>query len=253
MSAPFRDEFSAVAASYAVYRPRYPAALFAHVAACAPRLTRAWDCATGNGQAALGLAGHFGCVVATDASDAQIAAAFAHPRIEYRVAPAHASGLPEAWADVITVAQALHWLDLDAFYAEATRVLARDGVLAVWCYALPRITPAVDAVVEAYYAVTCAPYWAAARRHVDAAYRTLPFPFDEAPSPPFEAAAEWVLADVYGYLRTWSATRRLVAEQGERPLADVADRLRAVWGSESTRRLVRWPVAMRLGRVVRGG
>lgn len=246
----FKDHFSKKAAAYAAFRPRYPAALFAFLASHAPRRVLAWDCATGNGQAAVGLAEHFERVIATDASAAQIGAATPHERIEYRVARAEASGLADASVDLVTVAQALHWLDLDAFYAEVRRVLVPDGVIAVWCYSMASIAPEIDSIVNEYYAVTCGPYWPFERRHVDAGYRTLPFPFDEtdATAAPLAIELWWTLADLEGYLRTWSATQRLVADRGGDPVGEVIGRLAPIWGDASTRRLVRWPVWLRLGR-----
>jgi len=73
----FADHFSATAAAYATFRPRYPDALFEWLAAIAPSRECAWDCATGSGQAASGLARHFEQVVATDPSAAQLAHAAA--------------------------------------------------------------------------------------------------------------------------------------------------------------------------------
>lgn len=55
------DQFSAVARAYARYRPSYPAELFAALARAAPGRRAAWDCATGTGQAATGLAAHLAC------------------------------------------------------------------------------------------------------------------------------------------------------------------------------------------------
>ena len=46
----------------------------------------------------------------------------AHPRVEYRVAPAERSGLPDAAVDLVTLALAAHWFDLPRFYAEVRRV-----------------------------------------------------------------------------------------------------------------------------------
>src|SRR4051812_19118878 len=126
------DHFSRQAAGYSVYRPSYPDALFDFVAGLAPARRRAWDCATGNGQAAVGLARLFESVVATDASAAQIAHAHRHPRVAYRVAPAESSGLEAGTIDLVTVAQAAHWLDLDAFYEEVRRVLVPGGAIALW-------------------------------------------------------------------------------------------------------------------------
>ena len=65
----------------------------------------------------------FDRVIATDASEKQIANAQSHKIVEYRVAPAENSGIESETIDLIMVAQALHWFDLDRFYAEARRVL----------------------------------------------------------------------------------------------------------------------------------
>src|SRR3989449_6522454 len=126
---PFRDHFSSVAAGYAAYRPHYPDALFAYLASLPPRRDLAWDCACGNGQATLGLATHFTRVIGTDASPAQLEFATPHPRIEYRVGLAERSGLSQGSTDLVTVAQALHWIELEKFYAEVRRVLTPRGGL----------------------------------------------------------------------------------------------------------------------------
>src|SRR5262245_38403499 len=128
MTTSFKDHFSTVASNYALYRPRYPAELFAYLATLVPTCEFAWDCATGSGQAAVALAAHFKRVIATDASATQIANGETHPRVEYRVAPAEQSGLAAASVDLLTVAQALHWFDLPRFFVEANRVLRPRGV-----------------------------------------------------------------------------------------------------------------------------
>lgn len=63
----FKDHFLETAAGYVRFRPRYPEALFDYLAGEAPGRERAWDCATGSGQAAIGLARHFEQGIATDA------------------------------------------------------------------------------------------------------------------------------------------------------------------------------------------
>ena len=131
--ATFRDHFSGHAGDYGRYRPHYPDALFAWLAAQVGPDARAWDCATGNGQAAVALAGHLAHVVATDASATQIAAAVPHPRVEYAVRPASASGLPDRSVSLVTVAQALHWFDFDKFWNEVRRVLKPGGTMVVEC------------------------------------------------------------------------------------------------------------------------
>src|SRR5438046_3072952 len=102
MSLTFHDHFSAVANRYADFRPHYPAALFDYLATLVPTGSRVWDCACGSGQAALDLASRFQNVIATDASREQIASATPHPNVEYRVAPAEQSGLPDESVALVT-------------------------------------------------------------------------------------------------------------------------------------------------------
>jgi len=241
------DHFSAVADGYARYRPGYPTALYDWLASLPAGRALAWDCATGSGQAAAGLAERFRRVAATDFSPAQIARAAPRPGVEYRVAPAEASGLPAAAADLVTVAQALHWFDLPAFYAEARRVLAPGGAVAAWCYNLLDTGPRINAVIGRYYSQVVGEYWPPERRLLEAGYRTLPFPFREIEAPRFEMTAEWTLDHLLGYLGTWSATERYRRVRGEDPLALVADGLRAAWGDPEEARRVRWPLYLRVG------
>jgi ubiquinone/menaquinone biosynthesis C-methylase UbiE len=243
----FQDHFSSVATQYAEFRPRYPAALFDFLTSLMHERELAWDCACGNGQATLDLAARCARVWATDASAEQIAAASAHPRVTYRVAPAEDSGLPERCADLVTVAQALHWLDLDSFYAEVTRVLKPGALLAVWTYTTLRLDPPLDAPIAAFNA-RIAPYWPANRRHVDAGYRTLAFPFPELEAPPLEMVERWGLDHLLGYARSWSATVRYRAQHREDPGVDLARELEPLWGDRAQPHRVRWPVVLRVGR-----
>lgn len=245
----FTDHFAPVAAGYAGFRPTYPAGLFDWLAEIAPGCALAWDCAAGSGQASLDLAGHFRRVVASDASAAQIAAATPHPGVEYRIAPAESSGLDDASVDLVTVAQALHWFDLERFYAEVRRVLVPDGVLAVWTYGVLHVAgEEVDDAVQAFYGGTLGPYWPPERRLVESGYRTLPFPFAELPAPPFVMACAWDLGQLLGYFRSWSATARFIIARGHDPLAELERILAPLWGDPATRRRIVWPLSLRAGR-----
>jgi len=245
----FPDYFSGVAGAYAEYRPRYPERLFAWLAGVVERRALAWDCATGNGQVALGLAAYFDRVIATDASAEQIAAAASHPQIEYRIARAESSGLESASVDLVTVGQSLHWFDRPAFYAEARRVLRAGGVLAVWTYGLSRFgDAAIDATMRRFYKETVGPYWPPERALVDAEYRTIDFPFEEIPPPVIEMEAEWPLSAFLGYVGTWSAVTRFRAARGDDPIRELAKELHAAWSDPESPRRIRWPLALRVGR-----
>lgn len=244
----FKDHFSGHASDYTRYRPGYPRALFAWLARQAPGHELAWDCATGNGQAAMGLAEFFDTVVATDASAAQIAAAQPHVRVRYEVAPAEHAPLPAHRADLITVGQALHWFDFPAFYAEVARLLKPGGVLAAWSYGLMQVSPSIDAVVWRLYEPITGAYWPPERRYVEEQYRTVPFPLDEIDTPSFAMEAQWTLEQMLGYLGTWSAVQRYRKECGDDPLRMIADELAAVWGNADVVRRVVWPLYMRAGR-----
>lgn len=246
--AEFKDHFSALAADYTSFRPRYPARLFADLARVAPGHERAWDCATGNGQAAEGLAAHFGEVVATDASAAQIAAARGPANVRFAVVPAEASGLPSSSVDLVLVAQAAHWFDLPAFYAEAARVLRPGGVLALLTYTGVRVDAVLDPVLRSYHQETVGAYWPPERVHVECDYRTLPFPWPELPFPAQEMTADWTLEQLLGYLGTWSATARYREATGEDPLPALRMRLLPGWGPPGRARTVRWPLPLRIGR-----
>jgi SAM-dependent methyltransferase len=247
----FQDHFSGSAAGYARYRPRYPAALFTYLASVAPQRRAAWDCATGSGQAAIALAEHFAQVVATDASAEQVAHAEPHSRVEYRVAAAERSGLRNASVDLVTVAQALHWLDLRAFYAEATRVLRPGGVLAVWCYGhLELPSAALQRCVDLFYAETVGPYWPPERRLVEDGYRSLDFPLPELSAPAFAMEARMSLEALVGYIGTWSATQRYVQATGHDPLPGLMRELARHWREPQVPRMVRWPLSLRIGRAL---
>jgi len=241
----FRDHFSRAAADYATFRPHYPDALFDFLASRTAGRDLAWDCGTGSGQAALGLARHFNRVVATDASAAQIAYATPHSGVEYGVATAERSGLADRTVDLVTAAQALHWFDLAAFYAEARRVLVPGGVLAVWCYDLLETEPSVDRILRRFYSETVGPFWPPERRLVETGYRTVPFPFAEFPVPAFAMEHPMTLAQLGGYVRTWSATMRHVEARNHDPVDALLEEVAPYWGDTRT---TRWPLAVRAGR-----
>jgi hypothetical protein len=221
------------------------------LAALAPARTIAWDCATGSGQAARGLVDHFDHVIATDASARQIEHAERHPRIEYRVAPAEASGLDDHSVELVTVAQAAHWFDMDRFSDEVRRVATPNAVVALWTYTMLRVDPGIDRAISTLYSDVCGAYWPANRRLVEDEYRTITFPFSEIPFDTSTLVMErWVtLDDLLGYVRTWSAWQQYVRARGNEPLDMLRSTLVDGWASGPERRRAWWPLFARVGRV----
>lgn len=248
----FKDHFSGHAADYASARPRYPDALFDWLASQCARRTLVWDAGCGNGQASIALAGSFESVYATDPSAEQIAAAQPHPRIRYAVEPAERCSLSDGCADLVTVAQAMHWFDVPRFQAEARRVLTPDGMFAAWTYAQSRVTPAVDAVFDRFHDELLEDYWPAGREHVIDGYRNLPFAFARSANdvPAFEMRCDWTLPQYFAYLRSWSASQRYLRETGNDAIALIAPDMTFAWGDSSLRRVVIWPLTLHVGRSI---
>ncbi len=206
---------------------------------------RAWDCGTGSGQAAVGLAGHFDEVLATDASGRQLAHARRADRVRYLVCRSEAVPFPDERIDLVTVAQALHWFDFDAFFAEVRRVARPGGVLGIWGYGLLRISPRIDAILTHWHSDTLADCWLPERRHVDEGYENVPVPFEVLEVSEREMQMEWDLPDLLGYLGTWSAGRIYTERYGKDPLALIRPGLTAAWG-ESDRLTATWPLTVRV-------
>lgn len=243
----FKDHFSRQSAAYSRYRPAYPPALIDFVVLNAPARRLAVDCATGNGQAAVALAGHFAAVVAVDASPSQLARAQPHPRVHYAASLAERLPIPDGSVDLVAAAQAAHWFDFERFHAECRRVLVPGGVVAVWTYEKFRVNDAIDKVIDDFYTRVVGNDWPPERRYVEQGYRTLPFPWHELPAPAFELETDWHLPQVMGYLASWSAVQRCKDRQGCDPLDVLQPRLAALWPPSGSLRL-RWPIHLRVGR-----
>ncbi len=260
----FKDHFSIVAAAYAAARPEYPDALFDALAALVPRSGNVWEPGCGSGQATRGLAARFAHVHASDPSAQQIAQHWASVEsavgfdaqdiqrpsahhVTLEVVPGESTSLPDASVQLVAVAQALHWFDRDAFFAQCERVLMPGGVLAAWGYP-DFIAPAgMDAAVAAFRA-QIEPHWPPERAQVDAHYDGYDWPFPALPTPQLRLEAQWSLAHFMRYLSSISASARCLAATGDDPVARHAPALAAAWGDPGDIRTVQWPLFLHLRR-----
>lgn len=245
----FKDHFSTRSADYAAYRPTYPRALIDYLADQCKQTELALDVGCGTGQLSVLLADRCEHVIATDASVQQIEKAEAHERVEYSVAPAERSGLPDHAVDLITAAQAAHWFDLDAFYAEVRRVGKPGAVLALIAYGIIQADPEIDPVIRHFYEDVTGPYWPPERRHVENGYRSFHFPFEEWTAPPLAIEVQWQASDLLGYIDTWSAVRGLEKAQGREPFEQFRRDLLSLWNEPQRRRTIRFSLSLRVGRI----
>ena len=243
------DHFSGVSSGYAEFRPRYPSALYEFIASVAPNHERVWDCGAGSGQASVDLAESFRQVVASDLSAAQITHGPAHPRISWVVATAEAAPIAKKTVDAVTIAQALHWFDHPRFYGEVRRVGVPGAAIIAWTYLPSKMEGDAGAIHDRLMFETLRGYWPPERWHVDTGYRAIPFPFERIEAPELRLDERWPLAQLIGYMRTWSATARYRKQHGVDPVIQVERELRAIWGDPEERRSISWPLVVLAGRV----
>jgi SAM-dependent methyltransferase len=244
----FKDYFSTQSSDYQKYRPAYPDNLYKFLANISPSHNCAWDCATGNGQAATGLAKHFTRVIATDASRQQLSHAIQANNIEYQLAASEKTQIASNTIDLITVAQALHWFDMDAFYREAGRVLKDNGVIAVWTYNLLSISVDIDQIIAHLYADILRAYWPAERQLIESGYRDIPFPFRRITAPEFTMQAQWNLHELTGYFQSWSAVQNYMRANNKNPVQYILPMLGSAWGDAVNRKVISWPLHILVGQ-----
>lgn len=245
----FKDNFSKQSETYLKYRPTYPGDLFEYLSKQTDGHELAWDCGTGNGQAALGLVPYYKKVYATDPSERQIENAIPHDKVVYKAEKAEKTGLKNNSVDLITVAQALHWFDFDKFYAEARRVLKKDGVLAAWTYGLPTISDEIDRTVQHFHDEILDDYWLYENRLVDLEYSTIPFPFSELPTPSFYIKKDLSFDDLLGLINSWSALQRYIRKNDHNPIEGLEKDLKRAWIDMDEKKEATWKITLKAGRV----
>ncbi|MEO6669634.1 MAG: class I SAM-dependent methyltransferase [Ferruginibacter sp.] len=243
-----KDNFSAQSELYAKYRPVYPQELFDCITSFVTAKKLVWDCGTGNGQTAAALSKYFDKVFATDISEKQIENAVQEKNIIYALESAEHSSLASNSVDMVTISQALHWFDFDKFYDEVKRVSKQEGIIAAWTYNLLQVDSITDKIINHYHFETLKKYWDKERSHVDNHYSDIPFPFRAIATPDFSIKVNWNLADLEGYLNTWSALRNFISINNFNPVDDLLDQLKKNWPAGELRP-VQFPLTIKMGYV----
>lgn len=249
----FKDYFSKQSDIYKKARPGYPDTLFKYLSSLCPVHDLAWDCATGNGQAAVSLASYFKQVIATDGSEQQLKNAVQHNGVTYRKALADNSGIESGTVDLVTVANALHWFDLDSFFKEVRRVLKPGGVFAAWTYAHSYIEgnnqKEIAALLEHISGDILGKYWPAGRELVMSGYKTINLPFEKIDAPGFTYHTRVDMDKLLGFVYSWSSTQNYINQTGNDPVAFIKEELKALWGkNEHEIRTMTWELSVKAGR-----
>lgn len=242
-----KDNFSNQASQYSKFRPHYPQELIDHVVAFVKNKDTALDVATGNGQVAIALSKYFHTVYATDISENQLLHAPKIINVVYKNQSAEATDFHDRQFDLITVAQAVHWFDFNKFYAEVSRILKPDGIIAIIGYGLLSTNPHSDKILLDFYHNIVGPFWDAERKYLDDNYRTIPFPFEELETESFSNEFTWSFNQLIGYLETWSAVEHYKAHHNQNPIDLIREELEASW--ESNDKKVTFPMLLRVGKL----
>lgn len=242
-----KDNFSKQSVIYAKYRPTYTQELYDFILNHVTVKESAWDCGTGNGQAAKELSKVFAKVFATDISHKQIENAVHADNIFYSVQPAEKTDFPDNSFDLVTVAQALHWFRFDEFYKEVKRVIKPGGIFAAWAYSLLRITDEINTLIEDHHYNILGGYWDDERKYVDEEYRNIPFPFAKINTPSFTIEYYWTIEELEGYFNTWSALQKFITKNTYNPVDDLLQHVKTYWKQEQMK--IIFPVHLLAGRI----
>jgi len=249
--------FQTGGAEYAQFRPSYPESLGALLATLVqksqltPKL--AVDVGCGSGQLTSLLAPHFGQVVGIDPSASQLQHAEPHANVRYQQGHAEQLDIADASADLIVAAQAAHWFDLDAFYAEVKRIAKPGAVIALISYGVPFIYDAVNSVFQQAYWQDVHRFWPPERQHVENAYSQLYFPFSaislaHIPGDQLSYQRHMNLPEFINYIKTWSAYQQALKQEQTHGFETFFSKLEAVWNPSDKKHII-WPLTLKAGRL----
>lgn len=246
-----KDLFSRQSDLYAKYRPTYPKELYEYILSFVKERNIAWDCATGNGQAATVLADYFKKIIATDISVSQIEKATKKENIEYSVCAAESTPFTDNSFDLVTVAQAYHWIKWNQFKKEVTRVGRPNAVIAVWTYYSHTTGDEnIDKAVQDFYNDVTKPYWDYERKYVEEKYTTVEFDYELLPVKDFETVLQWKREDLLGYISSWSAVQKFITTNGYSPTSITEEKIKSLWPEDEVKRVV-FPIYLKLGRIIK--
>lgn len=221
---------------YALARPRYPSELLEQVRTLTDPCRLSVDVGCGSGQLTIPLADWSEAVIGVDRSPEQIRAATKHHRVTYHAGDAYELPVENETVDLLTIAQAMHWLDMPRFFAEVKRILRPQGTFAVLGYAVPRLQhPEMEKSFKHYYYDILGSdkepgepgcYWDVSRPLLDRGFAKTSFPFHHVARCWHEDHRSMALGSFADYLKSFSAYQTYT-RKNEDPLPTLLNELRA--------------------------
>eukprot|EP00090_Calanus_glacialis_P011110 TRINITY_DN19584_c0_g1_i1.p1 TRINITY_DN19584_c0_g1~~TRINITY_DN19584_c0_g1_i1.p1 ORF type:complete len:288 (-),score=113.65 TRINITY_DN19584_c0_g1_i1:26-844(-) len=223
---------------YAKFRPVPPLSILTQILKfrerASPPLNLAVDVGCGSGQFTRLLPPVCTSVLATDVSQVQVDQArnlLHYDNLEVKVGRGEKIEVEDSSVDLVTVCQALHWMEVEEFYAEVSRILVPGGTLAVIGYHFTRPAPTMSnslSLTEAMMKVyrTTGPYWSSRRALVDSGYTSIPlaqFERVERQDDEHYTDIQATLADWTGYIRSWSGLQTFAREKGSEAAGELME------------------------------
>lgn len=243
-----KDYFSSVSNEYQKFRPHYPPELFNFIYSHVKNFEAAWDCGTGNGQAAVELSKKFKEVTASDFSIKQIQHAFIRDNIQYHNLRSEETEFPDSYFDLITAAQSVHWFNFEKYFNEVKRTGKNGSIIAVWGYGLPEIEKEINILILNFYENILKDFWDERRIHVEKKYKSIPFPFNEIPSPEFNMKTKWTFENFCGFIKSWSSVNTYIKLKKEDPTKEFFIKLSGLWEKEENKE-INFPIFLRIGKI----
>ena len=240
------DNFSIQSNDYKKYRPEYPEALINEILKYVPTKNNCLDCGTGNGQLASKLSNHFKNTLAVDISINQLKVAGNSKNLCYIVARSEQTPFRYGLFDLITIAQAIHWFDLQKFREEIIRLSVDNGVLALIGYGLVKIDIEIDKVINDFYINTMGKYWDSERRLVENEYDEIDLNLEYIiPKKYFFLRTKWSVQELFGYLNSWSSVQKYINQNGDNPVSLLENKISHAW-SRNQIKIVKFPLFLKL-------
>ena len=135
-------QFDKVANAYSKNRPGYPDELYTKLLQLngGRRFARVADVGCGSGQSSYGLLRIADSVIGVEPGESlRKFAAESYPSIRFKEGSGESTGIEDSTLDLVTVATAFYWMDMQRALSEFSRILKPGGILSIYRYGFPHL------------------------------------------------------------------------------------------------------------------